>query len=143
MTLRRVGLARPALSAMRRGQFAAYCRVLVVGGVVVSDVLVIGLDLATGLEVHAEDRKTLEWPKKGRCSFPPTHARDFSRYLAPVRALTWTGWSTISFNLPGSSPTWPVGGRAGRAGGPSGPWRRGLQSAWNGAPLRAVMRCLM
>jgi|HubBroStandDraft_6_1064221.scaffolds.fasta_scaffold31399_3 Competence protein CoiA-like family len=65
MTLRRVGLARPALSAMRRGQFAAYCRVLVVGGVVVSDVLVIGLDLATGLEVHAEDRKTLEWRKKG------------------------------------------------------------------------------
>jgi hypothetical protein len=50
---------------MRRGQFAAYCRVLVVGGVVVSDVLVIGLDLATGLEVHAEDRKTLEWRKKG------------------------------------------------------------------------------
>lgn len=50
---------------MRRGQFAARCRVLVVGGVVVADVLVIGLDLATGLEVHAEDRKTLEWRKKG------------------------------------------------------------------------------
>jgi hypothetical protein len=50
---------------MRRGQFAACCRVLVVGGVVVADVLVIGLDLATGLEVHAEDRKTLEWRKKG------------------------------------------------------------------------------
>jgi Competence protein CoiA-like family len=31
----------------------------------VTDVLVIGLDLATGLEVHAEDRKTLEWRKKG------------------------------------------------------------------------------
>ena len=31
----------------------------------VADVLVIGLDLATGLEVHAEDRKTLEWWKKG------------------------------------------------------------------------------
>lgn len=30
-----------------------------------ADVLVIGLDLATGLEVHAEDRKTLEWRKKG------------------------------------------------------------------------------
>jgi Competence protein CoiA-like family len=65
MTLRRVGLARPALSAMRRGQLAACCRVLVVGGVVLTDVLVIGLDLATGLEVHAEDRKTLEWRKKG------------------------------------------------------------------------------
>lgn len=29
------------------------------------DMLVIGLDLATGLEVHAEDRKTWEWRKKG------------------------------------------------------------------------------
>ena len=50
---------------MRRGHFAVCCRVLVVGGVVVADVLVIGLDLATGLEVHAEERKTLEWRKKG------------------------------------------------------------------------------
>lgn len=50
---------------MRRGQSAVCCRVLVVGGVVVADVLVIGLDLATGLEVHAEDRKTWEWRKKG------------------------------------------------------------------------------
>jgi Competence protein CoiA-like family len=39
--------------------------VLVVGGVVMVDVLVLGLDLVTGLEVHAEDRKTLEWRKKG------------------------------------------------------------------------------
>ncbi len=30
-----------------------------------ADVLVIGLDLATGLEVHAEDRETWEWRKKG------------------------------------------------------------------------------
>ena len=30
-----------------------------------ADVLVLGLDLVTGLEVHAEDRKTLEWRKKG------------------------------------------------------------------------------
>jgi hypothetical protein len=50
---------------MRRGQFAARCRVLVVGGVVVADMLVIGLDLATGLEVHAEGRKTVEWWRKG------------------------------------------------------------------------------
>jgi Competence protein CoiA-like family len=32
---------------------------------VVADLLVVGLDLATGLEVHAEDRKTWEWRKKG------------------------------------------------------------------------------
>ena len=31
----------------------------------VADVLVVGLDLVTGLDVHAEDRKTLEWRKKG------------------------------------------------------------------------------
>ena len=31
----------------------------------VADVLVVGLDLVTGLEVHAEDRKTWEWRKKG------------------------------------------------------------------------------
>ena len=31
----------------------------------VADVLVVGLDLATGLEVHAEDRKTWKWRKKG------------------------------------------------------------------------------
>jgi hypothetical protein len=32
---------------------------------VVADLLVVGLDLATGLEVHAEDRETREWWKKG------------------------------------------------------------------------------
>lgn len=31
----------------------------------VADVLVVGLDLVTGLEVHAEDRETREWRKKG------------------------------------------------------------------------------
>ena len=30
-----------------------------------ADVLVVGLDLVTGLKVHAEDQKTLEWRKKG------------------------------------------------------------------------------
>jgi hypothetical protein len=39
--------------------------VLIVGGVVVEDLLVVGLDLVTGLEVHAEDRRTVEWRKKG------------------------------------------------------------------------------
>jgi hypothetical protein len=57
---------------MRRGQFAVRCRVLVVGGVVVADVLVVGLDLVTGLEVHAGDRETREWRKKG-------HERDSRR----------------------------------------------------------------
>jgi hypothetical protein len=32
---------------------------------VVADLLVVGLDLVTGLEVHAEDRETWEWRKKG------------------------------------------------------------------------------
>jgi len=32
---------------------------------VVADLLVVGLDLVTGLEVHAEDRETWEWWKKG------------------------------------------------------------------------------
>jgi len=50
---------------MRCGQFAVRCRVFVVGGVVVADVLVVGLDLVTGLEVHAEDQETWEWRKKG------------------------------------------------------------------------------
>lgn len=31
----------------------------------VAEVLVVGLDLVTGLEVHAEDRQTWEWRKKG------------------------------------------------------------------------------
>jgi len=31
----------------------------------VADVLVVGLDLVTGLEVHAEDQETWEWRKKG------------------------------------------------------------------------------
>jgi Competence protein CoiA-like family len=39
--------------------------VLIVGGAVVADLLVVGLDLVTGLEVHAEDRQTQEWRKKG------------------------------------------------------------------------------
>jgi hypothetical protein len=50
---------------VRRGQFAARCRVFVVGGVVMADLLVVGLYLVTGLEVHAEDRETWEWRKKG------------------------------------------------------------------------------
>jgi hypothetical protein len=39
--------------------------VLIVGGVVVADLLVVGLDLVTLLEVHAGDRETWEWRKKG------------------------------------------------------------------------------
>ena len=31
----------------------------------VTDLLVVGLDMVTGLEVHAEDRETREWRKKG------------------------------------------------------------------------------
>jgi hypothetical protein len=45
--------------------FAARCRVLIVGGVVAADLLVVGLDLVTGREVHAGDRRTEEWRKKG------------------------------------------------------------------------------
>jgi hypothetical protein len=39
--------------------------VLIVGGVVVADLLVVGLDLVTGREVHAGDRRTEEWREKG------------------------------------------------------------------------------
>jgi hypothetical protein len=38
---------------------------LIVGGVVAADLLVVGLDLVTGREVHAGDRRTEEWRKKG------------------------------------------------------------------------------
>jgi hypothetical protein len=37
---------------------------LIVGGIV-ADLLVVGLDLATGLEVHARDKNTEEWREKG------------------------------------------------------------------------------
>ncbi len=30
-----------------------------------ADLLVVGLDLVTGLEVHTEDRETRDWRKKG------------------------------------------------------------------------------
>jgi hypothetical protein len=59
-------LGKPALVSHAARAFAACCRVLIVGGVVVADLLVVGLDLVSGLEVHAEDRETWEWREKGR-----------------------------------------------------------------------------
>jgi len=39
--------------------------VLIVGGVAAADLLVVGLDLVTEREVHAGDRRTEEWLKRG------------------------------------------------------------------------------
>ncbi len=61
---RRVGLAATPVSRAAQAS-AACCRVLIVGGFVVADLLVVGLDLVTLLEVHAEDRETWEWREKG------------------------------------------------------------------------------
>jgi hypothetical protein len=59
----RLGKPSPVSHAART--FAACRRVLSVGGVAVADLLVVGLDLVTGFEVHAEDQETPEWWKKG------------------------------------------------------------------------------
>jgi len=56
--------SQPLVSHAARA-FAACCRVLIVGGVVAADLLVVGLDLVTGREVHAGDRHTEKWYEKG------------------------------------------------------------------------------
>jgi Competence protein CoiA-like family len=59
-------LGKPAPLVIHAARaFAACRRVLIVGGVVAADLLVVGLDLVTGREVHAGDRRTEQWYKKG------------------------------------------------------------------------------
>jgi len=59
------GLASQPLSAMRRGRSLPTAACSSSEAFVAADLLVVGLDLVTGREVHAGDRRTEEWRKKG------------------------------------------------------------------------------
>jgi hypothetical protein len=56
-------LARQPLSSMRRGSSLPAAACSSSEAFVTADMLVVGLDLVTGREVHAGDRRTEEWRK--------------------------------------------------------------------------------